>query len=243
MILKYEFIRSEEGNYSVRSMCRWAQVSRSGYQDWRERPVSARAARRAELTAMVEFVYDESEQTYGYRRVAAELARMGQHVDPQTVRSIMAEHGWVGVAPRRRGPRTTVAGDAADVPDHFDRDFTATEAGAKLVGDITYIPTWAGWVYLATVLDCFSKKVVGYAMATHMRTSLVTDALGMAHRNGHIRPGLTTFHSDRGTQYHTIYVGRVQRIHRQHRRNPVGRSHRHLLRQRLGRVVQRDTKG
>ncbi len=85
-------------------------------------------------------------------------------------------------------------------PDLVRRDFTATEPGAKLVGDITYIPTWEGWLYLATVLDCFSKKVVGYAMAEHMRTSLVTDALDMAARNGRIRRGTTVMHTDRGTQ-------------------------------------------
>ena len=82
-----------------------------------------------------------------------------------------------------------------------NRDFTADEPGLKLVGDITYIPTWQGWVYLATVLDCCTKKVVGYAMAEHMRTELVVDALKMAIINGHTRHGETIFHSDRGTQY------------------------------------------
>ena len=145
-------------------------------------------------------MFADSDGTYGYRRLHAALARAGRHVDPQTVRSIMAERGLVACQPRPKGPRTTIGSDAGATPDLIGRDFTATQPGHRLVGDITYIATWQGWLYLATVLDCFSKKVVGYAMAEHMRTELVTDALAMAQRNGHIRPGVTIFHSDRGTQ-------------------------------------------
>ena len=198
---KYAFIRGEEGNWSVRNMCMWARVSRSGYYEWRDRPVSASSARRSELAALIEHLFADSDATYGYRRIHASLARMGRHCDPQTVQTIMAERGLVAVCPKRKGIRTTIASDAGTLPDLLRRDFTATEPGCKLVGDITYISTWAGWVFLATVLDCYSKKVVGYAMASHMRTELVTDALAMAHRNGHIRAGVTIFHSDRGTQY------------------------------------------
>ncbi len=201
MSAKYAFIRSEEGNYPVRGMCRWAKVSRAGYYEWRDRPPSATARRRAELCAVVEAIFADSDETYGYRRVQAQLARLGRPCDPQTVRSMMRELGLRGCQPRRKGPRTTIAADAADLPDLVNRDFTAAEPGLKLVGDITYVDTWQGWVYLATVLDCCTKKVVGYAMAEHMRTELVTDALAMAQRNGHIREGKTIFHSDRGTQY------------------------------------------
>jgi putative transposase len=199
--VKYAFIAGEEGNYPVRKMVGWAKVSRSGYYEWKTRAPSATARWRAEVGEIVEYLFTDSDGTYGYRRVHAALARAGRHVDPQTVRSIMAERGLVACQPRRSGPRTTICSDAGDTPDLLRRDFTATEPGRKLVGDITYIPTWQGWLYLATVLDCFSKKVVGYAMAEHMRTELVTDALAMANRNGHVRPGLTIFHSDRGTQY------------------------------------------
>lgn len=201
MSVKYAFIHSEEGNYPVSSMCRWARVSRSGYHAWRTRPPSARARRRAELAALVRFSFAESDETYGYRRVHADLLRWGVEVDDETVRSIMRELGLVACQPRPWRPVTTIAGDAGDTPDLVRRDFTAEEPGRKLVGDITYIPTWEGWLYLATVLDCFSKKVVGYAMADHLRTSLVTDALDMAARNGHIRKNLTVMHTDRGTQY------------------------------------------
>jgi transposase InsO family protein len=199
--VKYAFISSEEGNYPITKMCDWAKVSRSGYYDWAGREPSARALRRAELTVLVKYSFERSDGTYGYRRVHADLVRWGHAVDDETVRSIMRAEGLEPCQPKPFRPVTTIAGDAADLPDLLGRDFTATEPGTKLVGDITFIPTWEGWLYLATVLDCFSKKVVGYAMADHMRTELVTEALAMAARNGHLRKDVTIFHSDRGSQY------------------------------------------
>lgn len=201
MSVKYAFIHGEEGNYPVSLMCRWASVSRSGYCSWKTRSPSDRARRRAELETVVRFSFTRSGETYGYRRVHAELERWGYVVDDETVRKIMRGLDLVACQPRPRRPVTTIAGDAAGTGDLVGRDFTADRPATKLVGDITYIPTWEGWLYLATVLDCFSKKVVGYAMADHMRTSLVTDALGMAARNRHIRPGITIMHTDRGVQY------------------------------------------
>ena len=198
---QYAFIRGEEGNYDVRKMCRWAGVSRSGYVDWRDRAPSATAAWRAELTAVVTTIFDASKRTYGYRRVHAEAARVGWVADPQTIRAIMAEQGLQAVCSRTPGPRTTVAAGDADLPDLLGRDFTSDTVGARLVGDITYIPTWEGFVYLATVLDCATKKAVGYAMADHLRTDLIIDALAMAARSGTVTAGNTVFHSDRGTQY------------------------------------------
>lgn len=202
MNAKYAFIHGEEGSYSIRNMCTWAQVSRSGYHAWRDRAPSATARWRQGLAELITFVFDDSDGTYGYRRVHAMLARSGYHCDTSVVRSIMREQGLVAAQPRRRGPRTTVRDSSiATTPDLLGRDFTATAPATKLVGDITYIRTWAGWVYLATVLDCYSKKVIGYAMDQHMRTDLVTDALAMAIRHGRTTPGVTIFHSDRGTQY------------------------------------------
>ena len=201
MSVKYAFINGEEGNYPIVSMCRWAGVSRSGYHDWRDRPVSARAARRADLATVIKFSFDQSDETYGYRRVHADLLAWGYRVDDETVRLIMRDLELVPCQPRPWRPVTTIAGDAAGTPDLVGRDFTASEPGRKLVGDITYIATWQGWLYLATVLDCCTKKVVGYAMADHLRTSLVTAALDMANRNGHVRAGITVMHSDRGVQY------------------------------------------
>ena len=219
---KYRFINSEEGTYSIRNMCRWANVSRAGYYHWRDASPSTTAKWRAGLGDLVEAIFTDSDSTYGYRRIHAQLARQGRSCDPQTVRRLMAERGLEACQPRRRGPRTTIpAEDACKVPDLLQRNFDAPEPAQKLVGDITYIPTWQGWLYLATVLDCCTKKVVGYAMADHMRTSLVVDALKMAARNGHIKPKVTIFHSDRGTQYmseefaeHTKAAGIIRSVGR-----------------------------
>jgi len=199
--VKFAFIDGEEGNYPIYKMCVWAKVSRSGFYEWRDRPPSATAVRRDELAALVRFAFEHSDGTSGYRRIHAQLRRWGHYFDDETIRSVMRELDLVACQPRPFRPITTVAGDSAGLPDLLKRDFTATAPGCKLVGDITYIPTWEGWLYLATVLDCFSKKVVGYAMADHMRTSLVTDALQMAANNIGFTTGETIFHSDRGCQY------------------------------------------
>jgi transposase InsO family protein len=198
---KYAFIAGEEGNYPIHKMCRWAKVSRSGFYEWRSRVPSATAARRELLSSLVRFAFEHSDGTSGYRRIHAQLRRWGHHYDDETVRSVMRELGLVACQPRPFRPVTTIAGDASRLPDLICRDFTATAPGCKLVGDITYIATWQGWLYLATVLDCFSKKVVGYAMADHMRASLVSEALRMAAGRVEFIPGETIFHSDRGTQY------------------------------------------
>lgn len=202
MSAKYALIRREEGTFPTGLMIAWMGVSSSGYYDWRDRPPSARALRRRELSVIVRWHFEDSDGTYGYRRIAAAMNAAGQHVDPGTVQAIMAAQGLVPAQPRRSGPKTTIpARDLAQVPDLVQRDFTATEPGVKLVGDITYIPTWEGWVYLAVVLDCCSKKVLGWAMADHMRAALVIEAMAMAVRNGHVRHGVSIFHSDRGSQY------------------------------------------
>ena len=185
----------------MKSMCAWLGVNRSSYYDWRSRPVSAAAKKRAERAQIVRFHFEDSDEVAGSRRIAAAMARAGQPASRDAVRSIMRENGWVGQRPRKRPPVTTVpAEDADQLTDKLQRDFTAEAPGLKLVGDITYVPTWEGWVYLAVVLDCFSKKVVGYAFARHMRTELIVEALAMANRNGHVRGGVTVFHSDRGSQ-------------------------------------------
>lgn len=201
MIAKYAFIESEEGNYPIALMCRWSKVSRSGYYDWKHRPQSAAAARRKLLTKQVRFTFEYSDGTYGYRRVHARLERWGTSVDPETIRTITRELGLVACQPRPVRPVTTIVADTGLLPDLVTGDFDADRPGVKLVGDITYIRTGQGWLYLATVLDCFSKKVVGYAMADHLRTELVVDALRMATGNIAVVPGSTLFHFDRGTQY------------------------------------------
>lgn len=182
-------------------MCRCLHVSHSGYYDWRDRPISATEQRRQDLTVKIRFYFDDSDGTYGYRRVAAELARAGESVHPDTVRSIMRAEGLVAAQPRLKVRTTVPADDIDGRPDLLEQDFTAERPGCKWVGDITYIHTLEGFCYLATVLDCCTKKAVGYAVDDHMRTELISEALDMAVRNcEHVR-GETIFHSDHGSQY------------------------------------------
>lgn len=182
-------------------MCRCLHVSRSGYYDWRSRPVSAAELRRRELSVKVRYYFNDSDGTYGYRRITAELARAGERVHPDTVRAIMRAEGLIAAQPHTKVRTTIPADDVAGRPDLVGRDFTAAAPGSTWVGDITYIPTLEGFSYLATVLDCCTKKAVGYAVADHMRTELICEALDMAVRNCPPVRGATIFHSDRGSQY------------------------------------------
>jgi len=206
---KYAFIESVEldlpRRYGLKNMCRWAGVSASGFFHWRARPTSAQAQRHAELGALVAWSFHRSRGTYGYRRVHADLTRRGVAVGEDLVRDLMRELDLVACQPRPFRV-TIVAGADGGTPDLLQRDFTATVPGHKLVGDITYIHTWAGFAYLATVIDCYSKAVIGWAVADHMRTDLVIDALAMARRNHKIEPDCI-FHSDRGTQYTSHQLG------------------------------------
>lgn len=202
---KYAFIAAEyaagtPGAATLTLMLAWLAVSKSGYYEWLDRPVSDAERRREDLKLMVKTLFDSFGGTYGYRRIHAELLRAGEHVGGELVRKLMRTMNLVAVQPKPY-KRTTIAGEPGQpVPDLVARDFTANRPGVKLVGDITYIRTWQGWLYLATVIDCFNREVIGYAMADHMRTELVTDALDMAVRNHALEPRCI-MHTDRGTQY------------------------------------------
>ncbi|CAN5908621.1 IS3 family transposase [soil metagenome] len=185
---------------TIGQMCAWLDVSTSGFYEWRNRAPSANARRRTRLADKIVEIFDAFDGTYGYRRVHVELLRAGVDVGAELVRDIMRQLGLVACQPRPY-KTTTVPGDVDPAtPDLVARDFTAVAPGVKLVGDITYLHTWQGWVYLATVIDCFNKEVVGYAMAGHMRAQLVCDAVDMAARNHTLADGCI-FHSDRGSQY------------------------------------------
>jgi transposase InsO family protein len=182
-------------------MCAWLTVSTSGFYHWRSRPQSATAARREALTARVRYFFDASDGTYGYRRIHADLVCEDTECSPELVRQIMRTEGLIACQPRPF--RVTTEADAeaaAGMPDLVGRDFTADRPGIKFVGDITYIHTWQGFVYLATVIDCYSKKVVGWSIADHMRTELVQTALKNAAATTLIAPE-AIFHSDRGSVY------------------------------------------
>lgn len=196
---KFEFIDAEKANYAITKMCQWLGVSRSGFYDWRDRPDSATAERRATLTELVVALFNEFEQRYGYRKIRAELARRGVQVGEWLVRSIMAAEGLVCCHPRPWRSTTDPDGTAGPA-DLIDGDFTSAAPGDRFVGDITYIRTGSGWLYLATMIDLFNREIVGYDMATHMRAELVTNAIQMAINRGLVNPG-AVFHSDRGSQY------------------------------------------
>ena len=162
-------------------MCRCLKVSRSGYYAWLGREPSRTVRRRKELSALIEWVLNSSHGTYGYRRVHAAGARRGVETSPDTVRSVMREQGLEAAQPRRKVRTTVPAADLGSRPDLVRRNFTASQPGVKWVGDITYIRTWEGFVYLATVLDCCTKKAVGYAIGA---TARGTDSVVRGDRYG-----------------------------------------------------------
>lgn len=200
--MRFAFIEQMDAEkaYPVAFMCSMLDVSRSGYYEWKDAGASASAQRRERLKQMITAVFEANHGTYGYRRVHAVLVRSGEQVSDELVRQLMRELGLQPCQPRPWRPTTTEADDAHRIPDLVGRDFTAEAPGGKLVGDITYLPTGEGWVYLATVIDCYSKMVVGWSMADHYKTSLITAALDSAAGTISIQPGCI-FHSDRGSNY------------------------------------------
>jgi putative transposase len=205
---KYEFIDAEYADTSagngaaptITCMCRWLGVSKSGFYEWRFRPDSATAERRKKLAMIIKRIFDDSDATYGYRRVAGQLARQGIVACPELVRKLMRQLGLVACQPRPWRPATTKQGRPGPIPDLVNRDFSAEVPGQKMVGDITYVPTWQGWAFLATVIDCATRKVIGWAVDGHYRTPLITSAIKMAARNIELPAG-AIFHSDRGSNY------------------------------------------
>jgi putative transposase len=190
-------------------MCVWLGVSTSGYYEWRLRPESATARRRARLNERIVAIFDDSDETYGHRRVHAELARRDEHCSVELVRGLMRQLGLVPCQPLPwRYSLTEADPTAGPIPDLVARDFTAAAPGTKMVGDITYISTWQGWVYLATVIDCCTKEVIGWAMDDNYRTPLIAAAIQMAARNRHIKPE-AIFHSDRGSNYTSAEFART----------------------------------
>lgn len=208
-------IEAEKANYPIAWMCWMLQMPRSSFYAWRERAEreTATQARRRELAVQVERVFEQQRQTAGCRRIAAQLNREGHSCSVGLVADLMRELGLRAVQPRAY-KQTTIPGEAeASTPDLLEGDFTATEPGTRLVGDITYLRTGEGWLYLATVIDLATRMVIGWQMAAHMRTSLVVDALEMARTHGHLRPG-AVFHSDRGAQYTSAaFAGYCDRVH------------------------------
>jgi putative transposase len=192
-------IATEKPNYPIARMCAWAGVSEGGFHAWVNRGPSATAQRRAFLTNEVVRVFDDSNGVFGYRKVHARLAEEGISVCDRVVRELMAEQGLESCHPAPWRHLTQSDG-TPPAPDLIGREFTATRPGVRLVGDITQINTWEGPVYLATVIDLYSREVIGWSMAEHHRAELVCAAIVMARQNRRIRRR-AIFHSDRGAEY------------------------------------------
>jgi len=198
-------VKANRAEHRVVTMCRLLGVSPSGYYAWRTRRPSRRAQQDASLTDRIRAIHSRSRGTYGVPRVHAELAGEGTRVGRKRVARLMRGAGLRGVS-RRRWQRTTIRNDSArPAPDLVQRRFAATGPDQLWVADITYIPTWAGFLYLAVVVDAWSRRVVGWAMETHLRTELVLDALEMALLQR--KPGSVIHHSDQGCQYTSIAFG------------------------------------
>ena len=191
--------KAEDGNVAM--ACRMLEVSRSAYYEWSRHVPSRRRLDDEALGERVQAVYDRSRCTYGWPRVHRVLRNEGAHVSRKRVARIMRQRGLVGRC-RRRWTKTTTPDPEAAAVDLLRRAFGAgtVELDRVYVGDITYLRTWEGWAYMATVIDLASRRVVGWAVAEHMRAELVCDALRMAVADRRPGPGLI-FHSDRGTQY------------------------------------------
>jgi transposase InsO family protein len=181
-------------------MCAWLGVSRSGYYAWRGAEPSQRSRDDSALIAIMKKIYADARGNPGVRRMRAGLAAVGHLMSHKRVHRLMRAAGLQGRHPKA-WKRTTIGGDKpVPAPDLIGRDFTAGRPDEKWCGDVTYVKTWDGWAYLATVIELHSRKVIGWAVAAHMRTSLVTAALDMAIRIRKPSAGVI-FHSDRGCQY------------------------------------------
>lgn len=200
--MKFRFIEEHlSGQFPVEVCCDVLEVSRSGYYAWRDRPDSARAKRRRELAAKVKAVHEQNRGVYGSPRVFQALKASGESVCENTVAKVMAEQEIRAKSKKTFVPRTTDSAHEQPVaPNVLGRQFQAEFPDRKWAADITYVPTDEGWLYLAGVIDLCSRRVVGWSMADHMRTELVSDALGMALDRRRPDQGLL-HHSDRGVQY------------------------------------------
>jgi len=213
----YTFIAEEQANddsdWTVAEMCRVLEVSRSGYYDWVDRRPSNREISDRQLAFEIETIWECSGRTYGVPRMHAWLHQQGFNPSRKRVARLMRRLGIEGESGRAR-VRTTIVDRGATAPgDQLARDFNPAAPDVAWCGDITYLRTAEGWLFLATVIDLFSRRVIGWSIANHMRTELVADALRMAiaARGGHVAG--VVFHSDKGCQYTSAEYGELCKAH------------------------------
>jgi putative transposase len=198
-------VKAHQAQHAIATMCRVLEVSRAGYYAWLDRPRSARAVEDEKLTRLIRVVHEESRGTYGVPRVQAELAAQAVPVGRRRIARLMRGAGLVGVTRRKHCRTTKRDATMRPAPDLVERQFAAAGPDALWVADITYVPTWEGFVYLAVVIDAWSRRVVGWSMADHLRTELVLAALDMALLRR--RPAAVIHHSDQGCQYTSYAFG------------------------------------
>ena len=204
----FRFIAAKKAEHSIKIMCRVLEVSRSGFHAWAAREPSARAVADAALSERIAEIHGESRTTYGSPRVHAELRLAdGVRVGRKRVERLMRLAGLSGQVKRRRGKTTIRVQGVRTAPDLVERDFNPTTINRLWAADITYIRTWEGWLYLASVMDCYSRRIVGWAIADHLRAELVVDALEMAVARRRPDAGLV-HHSDQGSQYTSLIFTR-----------------------------------
>lgn len=211
--MKYAFIAQHQGEFDVKIMCRVLSVSVSAYYQWRKRPLSARTQANARLSADIAQIYSDNRCLYGSRRVTAALHQRGWKCNRKRVARLMRLQQLRGCERRKRRIMTTrTDADHPVAPNHLQQDFSATMPNQTWLADITYIPTQEGFLYLASLEDVFSRKIVGWAMDEQMDTTLVEKALQMALTN---RPSLTDLvhHSDRGSQFTSFAYGLLLQKH------------------------------
>lgn len=219
----YTFMAAHTGEFRIERMCRVLGVGRSGYYAWCSRPPSQRAEVDQVLLAKIQQEYRISRGTYGSPRIHAALRNQGVQCGRKRVARLMRLHQMTGRKRQKRHPVTTQRDpNTVPAPNLLNQEFSASSPNQKWVSDITYIETAEGWLYLASILDLFSRKVVGWAMADHMQTSLVEDALKMALLQRQPEAGLL-HHSDQGRQYTSAaYQGRLANSHCQVSMSRVG---------------------
>jgi putative transposase len=199
-------VKSNQARYRTSTMCRTLGVSTSGYYAWLTRPPSRRKQTDVLIGDRIEAFYHASRCTDGRPNLKVDLAEVGVSISNDRLARLMRERGIVGVSRRKAFKTTRRDRNARPAPDLVDRKFVANATNQLWVADITYIPTWSGFLFLAVVLDVFSRRIVGWAMANHLRTELVLQALDMAIWRR--RPENVIHHSDQGTQYTSIAFGR-----------------------------------
>ena len=197
---------AEKTNFSIVRMGRLLAVSRSGYYAWRGRGPSDRAVRREAIEQKIVGFHDDSDEVHGAPRILADLRGDGEIISRKTVASAMKRLELVGIWPRKWKTTTVIDHEDAYPVDAVKRQWDTGALNQVWVGDITYLRTWESWVYLATVIDAHSRRVIGWAIADHMRTDLIQDALQMALVLRGEKPASVIFHSDRGTQYASAQI-------------------------------------